>query len=280
MGQTHAMSTVVPVYSIAKAYTAICVLRTFELDAGVGTAVAGLRPDLGMLSFGDLLSHRSGLDDYGSWSEYRAAVESRLEPWPAERILDEATIGEPGAFRYSNIGYLLLRLALEQRHGGSFHDVLTSLALDPLGIAAHRFAVRSDWEHCHHPAITDDLRAYHPGWVYTGTFAADPQEAARGLALVMQGRLGEDLAKAWRSTVLPVDAPPGHPLSPGAGYGYGVMTSGDPVRIVGHGGGGPGFSLFVAANAEGTRWRGEVAATAGEDSDLIDRCVRAVSDVS
>ncbi len=268
------MNVVVPVYSIAKPYTAIAVLRSLELDAVVGDHVAGLRDDLAALTFRALLTHRSGLDDYGGWPVYRDAVEARLPAWPEERILDRAEVGPPGTFRYSNVGYLLLRRALEEVHGSSFFGVLTDLVLGPLDVAAHPFASPADWQHCHHPGIDERLRAYDPGWVYTGTFAAEPDEAARGLALVMRGALGDEVARALRGT-LAVDVPATHPMTP-AGYGFGVMTSGDPVRVIGHGGGGPGFTLFAATDVEGARWRGEVAASGSDDLELVRRCVTAV----
>lgn len=268
------MSTVVPVYSVAKSFTAIAALRSLDLDAAVGDDVPGLRDDLAALTLRALLTHRSGLGDYGSWPDYRDAVAARLEPWPETHVLERAELGAPGAFRYSNIGFLLVRRALEERHGSSFFDVLEGLVLEPLGVAVLPFATLADWQHCSHPAIDERLRAYHPGWVYPGTFAADPTEAARGIALVMRGALGEGVALALRST-LPVDVPDSHPMSP-AGYGFGVMTSGDPVRVVGHGGGGPGFSLFAASDVEGARWHAEVVASESEDLDLVRRCVDAV----
>lgn len=265
----------VPVYSVAKSYTAIAALRSLDLDSAVGEHVAGLGGALAPLTLRALLTHRSGLDDYGAWPDYHEAVEARLDPWPAGDVLERAVVGTPGTFRYSNIGYLLVRRALEESHGASFFDVLAELALGPLGVAAQPFVAREDWDSCDHPAVDERLRAYHPGWVYPGTFVARPHDVARGLALVMRGHLGGELAATLRGS-LPVDAPSSHPLSPGAGYGFGVMTSGHPVAVLGHGGGGPGFSLFVATHAAGSRWCGEVAGSESEDLDLVRRCVDAV----
>lgn len=269
------MNHTVPVYSIAKAYTAAAALLSFEPGDAVGTVVPGLPPALAPLAFRDLLAHRSGLDDYYGWTAYRSAVAARQDPWPERTVLERARVGEPGAFRYSNIGFLLVRLALEAAHDSDFFGVLDRLVLGPLGVAAQPFAARADWDRCDHPAIDDDLRRYHPGWVYTGTFAADPDEAARGLALVMQGRLGADVPRLMQETHL-VGAPDSHPMAPDAGYGLGLMTRGTPPTVAGHGGQGPGFNLFAAVSADGSRWRGEAEAAEGEDLALIRRCVAAV----
>lgn len=269
------MRPIVPVYSIAKAYTAIAVLRSFHVEERVGGLLPGalavpeaVRP----LRLRDLLSHRSGLNDYAQWGDYRAAVAARETPWPQAEVLARAEVGSAGRFRYSNIGFLLLRLALEARYGGTYFDVLDRLVFAPLGICAHPFAEREDWGRCGHPSIDASLRAYHPAWVYPGTFAADPMEAARGLGLVMRGGLGQPLAAQLRKTS-PVDVPPTHPMTPHAGYGLGVMTSGEPASVVAHGGQGPGFTLFAAASVDGSRWHGEAQGSEEEDLELVRRCV-------
>lgn len=271
------MRHVVPVYSIAKSYTAIAALRSLDIDLPVGHFIADLRADLAALTCRELLTHRSGLNDYSGWADYRAAVEARVTPWPVQDILERAEVGSPGNFRYSNIGYLLVLQALEQTHAASFFDVLQERVFTPLNVAARPFATLADWDSCTHPAAVDHVRTYHPGWVYSGTFAADPQEAARGLALVMQGALGEAIPLVLRESHR-VGVPAAHPMSPGAGYGLGVMTSGEPTDVIGHGGQGPGFDLFAATTAAGTRWYGEAQATEreGTEDDLIRRCLEAI----
>lgn len=266
----------IPVYSIAKPCTAAAALLTLDLEAPVGRYAPELPAHLAGLRLRELLAHRSGLDDYGPWPEYREAVRRREHPWPVRKVLERAVVGELGGFRYSNIGYLLVRLALETHHDATFFEVLDDLVLRPLGVVARPFAEPSDWDACDHPALDDTLRRYHPGWVYPGTFLAEPDDVARALAHIVRGDLGEHVAAQWRSS-LPVDAPAGHPLSPQAGYGLGVMTHGEPVRVVAHGGGGPGFTLFAAASVDGARWHGEGVASEAEDLDLLRRCVAAVS---
>lgn len=166
-------------------------------------------------------------------------------------------------------------------HGGTYFDVINDVILTPLGIAAGPFATRRDWDQCTHPAVTDDLRAYDPAWVYAGTFCADPAETARGLALMLGGALGASLASAQRTSHR-VSIPTEHPMAPTAGYGLGVITTGDPVEIVAHGGQGPGFTLFAAARVDGTAWHAEAVPGETNEAPLIERCLvelRAGSDV-
>ncbi|MGO2053341.1 hypothetical protein CQ010_15975 [Arthrobacter sp. MYb211] len=270
------MQHTVPIYSIAKSYTAAAVLLTFNPQLHIGDRLVWLPAHLKSLSFEDLLSHRSGLNDYFVWPDYRAAVENAAEPWDAMDIIARAEVQNPGGFNYSNIGYLLLRLALEDFHQKPFYNVLDNLIFSPLGIQASPFDSLDDWEQCNHPAITEKLRNYHPGWVYTGTFAATPDEAARGIALIMRNELGSAVPEAMSKTHL-VGAPQNHPMSPEAGYGLGLMTRGLPPVIVGHGGQGPGFNHFAAVSSDGSRWCGDTSAQEGEDHDLIRRCVAAVT---
>lgn len=269
------MPAITPVYSVAKPYLAMAILQSFKTDQRIGSLVTNLSDPVANLTLKDILSHRSGLNDYYQWSDYRAAVDARETPWPTDEIVARAEVGEQGIFRYSNIGYLLLRLALEDHYRSSFFEILEKLIFRPLNIDAHPFAQPDDWNRCNHPSIDKHLRAYHPGWVYTGTFSAESTEAARGLALVMRGGLGADIALHLRET-WPVPIPQPHPMAPNAGYGLGVMTIGNPVEVVGHGGQGPGFNLFAATNADGTRWHGEAQPTEGEDLELIQRCITRV----
>ncbi|WP_060591012.1 serine hydrolase domain-containing protein [Nocardia farcinica] len=263
--------TVTPVYSIAKIFTAAAVLRCLDPEREIG-AVAPVPARLAGLRVGDLLTHRSGLGDYGAWPEYRRDVAERGDAWSEEVILERVELARPGVFRYSNPGYLLVRRALEEQHGDRFFPVLRRLVLDPLELPAHPFASRADWAHCT-VEIPVGVRAYDPRWVYPGTFCADVTDTAAALARLLSGTLGAELPTAMCRTH-PVDAP-GHPLSD-PGYGAGLMTSGNPPAIVGHGGGGPGFTLFAAARVDGSAAHGTMEARECDDAPLIRRCLAAL----
>jgi D-alanyl-D-alanine carboxypeptidase len=132
-------SGVIPIYSVAKIFTAAAALLRFDEDAVIGTLTA-VPAHLRRLRLGDLLAHRSGLGDYGAWPDYREAVAARETAWSPEVVLDRVELGEPGAFRYSNPGYLLVRRALEDVQGDTYFGLLERLVLRPLGVEAFPFA--------------------------------------------------------------------------------------------------------------------------------------------
>ncbi|MCV2396061.1 beta-lactamase family protein [Actinotalea sp. M2MS4P-6] len=267
----------VPAYSVAKTATAAAVLRAgLPLDAPIGRLTEAPGP-LAALTVGDLLAHRSGLGDYAGWPEYRAAVAAREDAWPAAEVLARAArepLATPGAFRYSNVGYLLVRRALEEHDGAPLHDVLTARVLAPLGIDARPFVTRADWAGVAASLpVEPQLAAYDPGWVYPGTFVTDGRGLATLVRGVAAGHLGHDVMRRM-SEGRAVDAP-GHPLDE-PGYGLGLMTSGRPARVVGHGGGGPGFTLVVLATTDGTRAHSRVEAGEVDDRPLYRACLDAL----
>lgn len=284
----HQHERLVPVYSVGKVFTAAAALLRFDREDTIGTHLSVPRA-LSGLAIGEILAHRSGLDDYFGWADYREAVHAGADPWPEEEVISRAQLADAGEFRYSNIGYLLIRRALEQAHGDHFFGMLNSTVLSRLEVEAYPFTDRTDWRRCAQWDLTESTLGYHPGWVYPGTFTARIGDAARGLARIMQGALGPGLAgtglagtglagtglaDAMRRT-RPVNAP-GHALAE-PGYGLGLMTSGNPATVVGHGGGGPGFTVFAACTSDGARWHGEAVAAESDDRPLIERCLAALS---
>ncbi|RHA40262.1 serine hydrolase domain-containing protein [Cellulomonas rhizosphaerae] len=272
------MSDLVPVYSIAKLFTAVAVLAdpVIDLDDAIGTH-ARVPDALGHLRVGDLLRHRSGLGDYFGWNDYREAVAGREPAWPDDLVLERAAaqgVAEPGGFQYSNIGYLMLRHALEQRHGVRLTELLVDRVLGPLGVTSvHPLDRTDDWAGVRGSAVPD-VAAYDPRWVYPGTFAADPDEIAAAVAALLGGALGAAIPDVLRRSSLRLEAP-GHPFAE-PGYGFGVMTDGVPPTVLGHGGGGPGFTLFVLARADGSSAHLEVVADEVDDRPLVAACLQSL----
>lgn len=194
-----------------------------------------------------LLDHTSGVRDYGSLPEYHDAV--RTSPgsaWDDDEFLARTHAAgpqfEPGTgWAYSNTGYLSLRRLLDE-HGG-----LTSL-LPRLGVGNAVVAEQlDDFDRAVPGPSTllldgvEDVRGvYDPRWVGHRTLVA----------------CAGDLLPFWRDlpavmfdprNVVPIgfDAPGFVRPS----YGLGVMV--DPEHplgmLVGHGGGGPGYTAGVFA---------------------------------
>jgi D-alanyl-D-alanine carboxypeptidase len=236
-----------PVYSISKPFLAQAVLQLgLPLDASIGDFVPHLASTYANRTIGSLLNHTSGLDDYSQLPEYGAAVSNHENAWSREELLERG-LALPHAnegFRYSNIGYLLLRMAVEQATGLSYFDSLQKLVFEPLEITGHL-----EWEH-----PTDAVPGYDPKWVYSGTFLEGDANVAESFGLLIE----------WREATIGLDTgivpvPYENTGFDEPGYGFGTMNDGNPVRLVGHGGGGPGWGLMVLMNVA----TGEVAFEAG-----------------
>lgn len=222
-----------PIYSITKTAVAAAVLSLVH-DGAVELAAVQR-----------LLDHTSGVRDYASLPEYHEAVRTRPgTAWEDDEFLARTASAGP-TFRpgegwaYSNTGYLLLRRLLDE-HGG------LAVFLPRLGLEGATVADRIHDLGAAVPAPSaqllegvDDVRSvYDPCWVGHRTLVAR----------------AEDLVGFWRNlraemlhpaTFVPVGADALGFVRPC--YGLGVMA--DPENalgtVVGHGGGGPGYSTAV-----------------------------------
>ena len=237
----------IPVYSISKPFLAQAILQLgFPLDSSIGDYVPGLNQVYAGRTIGTLLNHTSGLDDYSQLPDYQVAVDAGLPAWSRSELLERALKlphANPG-FRYSNIGYLLLRMAVEQATGLGYFGALQKLVFDPLDLKGHL-----EWEE-----TTEDVPGYDPKWVYSGTFLEGDGNIAESFALLVE----------WRQATIGleqglVEAPYANTGFDKPGYSLGMMNDGNPVRLIGHGGGGPGWGLMVLMNVA----TGEVAFEAG-----------------
>ncbi|NBU30414.1 MAG: class A beta-lactamase-related serine hydrolase [Actinobacteria bacterium] len=246
----------IPVYSISKPFLAQAVL---ELDIPLQQQIGAMLPALPAVyasrSIESLLNHTSGLGDYTQLPEYRSAVVAGQPAWERDTLLalcGDAPHNHVG-FHYSNIGFLLLRMLVEQQTSSSFFTALSQLVLDPLGITGF-----IEWE-----LPTAVVPGYDPRWVYSGTLVAAPEAIAPAMAKLTEHRASTiGLSTGW----VPVshagtgfDAP---------GYNFGFMTDGgseseQPLRV-GHGGSGPGFGLMALVDVRTGRSAVEYS---GEDFD-------------
>jgi CubicO group peptidase (beta-lactamase class C family) len=130
--------------SITKQFTALLVLQLAEegkihLDDPVSAYLPWYRKDTGArMNIEQLLRHTSGLPpDYDS-PEFSESAEAarRYEPQPfAQKFCQPNLASAPGTrWDYSNCGYVLLGLVLEQVTGKPFDDLLHDRLLVPLAL--------------------------------------------------------------------------------------------------------------------------------------------------
>lgn len=264
-----------PLYSVAKIVLAVAALRLVEagrlgLDAPIRASVPEVDLPEGV-TLRRLLDHTAGLPDYGAMPDYNADLKADpTRPWTTDRFLARTLpLGlrfPPGkGWAYSNVGYLLVRLAIERVTGEALGEALAGLVFRPLGlqrtaVAASLADVRDvtpGWsaELDDDGGLHDVARRYHPGWVSHGLIVSTAPEVARIVDGLFGGRL---LAPATLAQMLDaVDVPGDHPLIARPGYGLGLMVDrGAAVGpAAGHGGEGPGFSTaaWCATDAAGRR---------------------------
>ena len=249
-------------YSIAKTVLAVAALRLVErgdldLDGSVRSVLPS-RPIDPAVTFRQLLNHTGGLPDYGGLREYHAAVAATPEsPWSTDEFLARTLPVGPlfasgRGWAYSNVGYLLVRLAIERRTGLALRAALADLVFRPAGLARTDVAVSlADAQdltpgHATAPGGAAGLRVvtrhYHPGWVAHGLVTSTAPDVARFLEALVAGRLlGPEVLGAMMT---PVPVPGSHRLFSPPTYGLGLMMAAEsPLgRVVGHGGEGPGYS--------------------------------------
>jgi len=204
-----------------------------------------------------LLQHRSGLVNYGGFRPYHAAVERGDDPWPIAELLDRLEAdrlrypaGE--GWDYSNIGYWVVGRLIETVTGSRLDEAVQRLVLKPLGVENARIVrERADLAR----VAMGTAEGYHPGWVYHGLLVGSVSDAALLLDRLLADNLllSNLLQEMLTPFVLPGPVPERPWIVPG--YGLGIMTgeTSSGVWVAGHTGGGPGSTIAVYRNLNGTR---------------------------
>jgi D-alanyl-D-alanine carboxypeptidase len=258
------------VYSVTKPLLAIAALQLVKqghlaLDTAVQTYLPSL-PLATPVTVRQLLNHTGGIPDYGSMPAYTAALRATPTlPWTSEeflaRTLTHGLIFPPGqGWAYSNIGYLIIRLLIEQIFGTSLRAALQRNLFAPLGLQRTFVAQTLEDASVLTPGYSAFLHAggeladirplYHPGWVSHGVVIASATELAHLFDALFAGALltPEQLAAMLAPTLVPHT----HAWFRQPAYGLGVMLDAQSPygMTAGHGGGGPGYSVAVLHCAE------------------------------
>ena len=253
-GAPVAPDTLFQIGSATKMLTAAAVMsahlaKALDVDAPVSRYVSGLTACVGAPTVRQLLSHTGGLmdepDEFGPQGEEGLAAHPRT--WTAEYCLLP-----PGrAFSYSNSGFALAGLALQEAEQKPFADVVKARVLEPLGMTRTTFRPTEamTWPlaigHRRDQAgafsavrpLPNDARLWPAGTVYSSA-----QEMARlVVALLNDGRVeGKQALPAGLVATLrtPVAAIP----TTGERYGLGQFLT---ERTFGHGGTMTGYTAQV-----------------------------------
>jgi D-alanyl-D-alanine carboxypeptidase len=251
------------IYSITKSLLATVALNLIDrgrldLNASVKPYVSNFPLDES-ITLRQLLSHTSGLPDYGEVTAYFEDLKAKPRfPWSTTKFLNLARSQglkfPPGeGWAYSNIGYLLLKLHLEQVTNLPIQKYIENIIFNPLNLKKTFVAntledVRgltpgysnffSDNE------LQDVIRFYHPGWVSHGVIASTAPELAKIIDSLFAGKILNPSLVEQMLCPIHIFAQK-HPLFDDVGYGLGLCLSVDSPygKMAGHNGAGPGYSV-------------------------------------
>ncbi len=124
--------------SLSKPFTALLVMMQVQngsmgLDDPISKYVTGLRPRLGEVTIRQLLTHTSGLPDYGNTPVDHPGA-TTAEVLQSLRKLDHLEFAPGERYQYSNSGYVLLGAAVEKVAGVPFSELLQTRILAPVGM--------------------------------------------------------------------------------------------------------------------------------------------------
>ncbi len=253
-----------PIFSITKTMMAVTGLRLVEsgqltLDDNISTRIDHV-PHWRKVSLRHLLSHTSGVPDYGAVESYHRAVRRNPgTPWGFDDIWRCAQSRpwsfEPGTnWEYSNTNYWIVGQMVEQATGIPLGEALQREVFEPAGLTETIFP--RDQPFCLTPGFSSYLKedehdidislVYHPGWAGpAGAVISTAGDVAAFYNKLFAGDLLEpELFKAML-TLVPV--PGDHPEWFKPAYGLGIGCERDTYfgDIFGHGGAGPGYLTMV-----------------------------------
>jgi D-alanyl-D-alanine carboxypeptidase len=253
------------IYSITKTFTAVLVLQLVDegvlsLDDTVADwlddPAVGRIPNVEQITLRQLLTHTSGVYDYFAedspfWEDaYLGEDANWSRIWTPEELLayadgaSHAPDFAPGeGVRYSNTGYILLGLIVEEATGQAFADRLHQQVLDPLGLTDTFFAATEEV-----PGGTvqgyhlfgDDLinvSATHLSAQWTeGGMVSTTRNLIRFADALFDGELLSPASLQEMLTFVPSERP-------GIAWGLGAAQMQTAAgNLVGMGGAGPGFA--------------------------------------
>ena len=228
-------------------------------------------PNHATMTVGDLMRHGAGLPDHVHLETFQIEMVGRMAGEAAAFAPEEAIAFILGAeplfdtgsgWAYTDTGYLLLGLVIEEASGRTYYDLVAERFLDPLGLAHTRPSDMRTLPGLAAGYVAEDnpFGLPHRTMDAEGTLLWDPAMEWTGGGLVSTSR---DLA-TWGQALFTgramegqyldrlLNAVPVSPDAPGILYGAGVAIYADTPRgpVYGHGGWIPGYVSSLRHYAE------------------------------
>ena len=229
-----------------------------ELDAPVGRYVKGLSPRLSRVTVHQLLSHTAGIRDGFSFHGPHddSALSAFVRSWT-----DDYLVAEPGEiFSYSNLGYALAGLVLEEVTGKPYADAMNDVLFRPLGmrrttprpIAAMTYPLSQGHDVAPGQANPSVVRPFADDsryWANGGVFTSVADFSRFAIAFMNGGRIegGQALSPAVIAKLsTPYVVMPGGDMTEHPRHAYGLnVRDYRGVRVLQHGGLRVGFGSLV-----------------------------------
>lgn len=245
-------STVYRIGSITKQFTAAAIMQLAErgklsLDDELTKWVPDW-PTYGQrITIRHLLNHTSGVHNYTAVPRWRAAMALDLSHDSLLAFVRGDTLDfAPGtSWRYSNTGYYLLGVIVEQASGQSYPDYVRTHVFEPLGLTGTSYCETA-------PLIPHRARGYSPSGqgdfvnaaqismtqpFAAGSLCSTVRDLVAWTRALQSGKVVS--ADSYRQMTTPIPLPDGKPQRYGFGLGVGVLGT---HRSVSHNGGINGFT--------------------------------------
>ena len=257
----NTVTTAFHVASITKQFTAAAILQlvergTIELNVSVNEYLPQKyrSPTWDSVNIHHLLSHTSGVPDYAVTRDYYNVVNGFCLGETVVGMVMEAMSKDlefrPGSkFSYSNIGFTLLGLVIENQSSTSYDDYVKVNILNPMGMRSSRIHVNGHvlaaeeaegyrWSETQNAHVPDDIVSL-PVTAPDGGLITTLTDFVKWTEIYMGGEstiLTQESIERMLNQVVTIEwtGPRGSPLS----YGYGLFL-GD--GLVSHPGGIVGF---------------------------------------
>jgi D-alanyl-D-alanine carboxypeptidase len=257
----------VRVGSITKSMVATVVLqlvgeRRLRLNDSIEDWLPGVVPNGEAITLRMVLSHTSGLFDYGEDADFITRIVADPDRYWSPRDILAVALAHPPTFppgagwSYSNTGYILLGLVLERVTGQPIQTVLERRVFRPLHLSRTFFALdgrfRGTYAHGYlPPSLTgggyQDTSSWPPSWAWAaGAVVSTAADVARFYQGLMSGHLLRPSLLREMTKTVPAESP--------GRYGLGLAAFDLPCGTVwGHTGGIFGYSSFAFSDRSGRR---------------------------
>jgi D-alanyl-D-alanine carboxypeptidase len=259
--------------SITKTFVATVVLQLIAEGAlGLGDTVErwlpGLVPNGRAITLRHLLNHTNGIYNYtDDPALFRSLVRNRLGVLTPAQLVAVATkhrpLFEPGTdWSYSNTGYILLGLVIEQATATPLEQQLRRRIFEPLGLTRTSFpaapTLPPPFAHGYLPRGNGliptpggkpvDVTVWSPSWAWAaGALVSTAGDLARFYRALLGGELLRPEQLREMKTTVPIQ-------DGSAGYGLGLASvPADCGTAYGHDGGVPGYTSIAYSSENGSR---------------------------